>query len=310
MPINKAMYCRSFIKTLSGVPNVIVSLIQIYNITINILNVVGNALLIWALRRTKQTKTISFQFIMIMSFSDLTIGVLCLPFLTLVLYDEYQKYCWLMLLIQTVLSSCNYFSGSMVFLIALDRYLHMKYLEQYSRQFTKRRGHFLIIAFVFLALFSSIVFILPLSHVIYSTLVATCFVINMIFSTSIIILYHKALSTLKRKAHMITSSLINKDRTLGKAAKRISLCIIVLSGPIIICSIIDGVNMRLSVIDPSVMAVCIWFAYITFLGNGFCSSFIFISQNTPIKRFLRKVATDNWNRIRSLGGRVGTYTRD
>ena len=310
MPINKAMYCRSFIKTLSGVPNVIVSLIQIYNITINILNVVGNALLIWALRRTKQTKTISFQFIMIMSFSDLTIGVLCLPFLTLVLYDEYQKYCWLMLLIQTVLSSCNYFSGSMVFLIALDRYLHMKYLEQYSRKFTKRRGHFLIIAFVFLALFSSIVFILPLSHVIYSTLVATCFVINMIFSTSIIILYHKALSTLKRKAHMITSSLINKDRTLGKAAKRISLCIIVLCGPIIICSIIDGVNMRLSVLDPSVMAVYIWFAYITFLGNGFCSSFIFISQNTPIKRFLRKVATDNWNRIRSLGGRVGTYTRD
>ena len=310
MPINKAMYCRSFIKTLSGVPNVIVSLIQIYNITINILNVVGNGLLIWALRRTKQTKTISFQFIMIMSFSDLTSGIWCLSSLTLVVHEEYRRFCSLTLSTQAVMTVCNYFSGSMVFLIALDRYLHMKYLEQYSRQFTKRRGHFLIIAFLLLAFFFGIVFIIPLPRFIYSIWVATYFVINMIFSTSIIILYHKALSTLKRKAHMITSSLINKDRTLGKAAKRISLCIIVLSGPIIICSIIDGVNMRLSVIDPSVMAVCIWFAYITFLGNGFCSSFIFISQNTPIKRFLRKVATDNWNRIRSLGGRVGTYTRD
>ena len=304
------MYCQSFVKTLSGVPSIIVLLIQIYNITINILNVMGNALLIWALHRTKQTKTISIQFIMIMSFSDLTSGILCLPSLPLLLQDEYRKYCSLTLSTQAVVTACNYFSGSMVFLIALDRYLHMKYLEQYSRKFAKRRGHFLILACLLLALLSGIVFILPFSQFIFSTLVATYFATSMIFLISVIILYHKALNTLRRKAHLVTSSIINKDRALGKAAKRISLCIIVLAGPIIILQIIDSVNMQLSVLDPSVIAVCIWFAYITLLGNGFCSSFIFISQNTPIKRLLKKVATDNWSRIRMLGGRVGTSTGD
>ena len=304
------MYCQSFIKSLSGAPSITQSLILAYNITINILNVVGNALLIWSLRRTKQTKTISFQFIMIMSISDLACGILSLPSLTMVLDDEYRKHCSLMLSTQAVVTACNYFSAFMVFLIALDRYLHMKYLEQYSRKFTKRRGHFLILAFLLLAVLSSIVFILPLSHFIYSTLVAMYFAIGMIFLISVVTLYHKALSTLKRKAHMVTSNIINKDRALGKAAKRISLCVIILAGPIIILHIIDSVNMQLSVLDPSIIAVCIWFAYINFLGNGFCSSFIFISQNTPIKRFLRKIVTDNWSRIRSLSGRVGTTTGD
>ena len=308
LPINKVMYCQSFIKTLYGVPSIIVPLIQTYIITVNILNVVANGLLIWALRRTKQTKTISFQFIMTMSFSDLTSGLLCLPFLTLVLYDDYQKYCWLKLLIQTVLSSCNYFSFLLLFLIALDRYLHMKYLEQYSNKFTKRRGHLLIMVCFVLATILGSVFSLPLSSFTYNLLVAVYFTIWMLFLISIIILYHKALATLRRKAHLVTSSIINKNRALGKAANRISLSIIALAGPITILHIIDGVNMQLYVIDPSVIGVCIWFSYITFLGNGFCSSIIFISQNTPIKNFLKKVTSDTWNRIRMLGGRVGTNT--
>ena len=304
------MNCLTFIKNVNSVPCIIITLTRLYSIIINIVNVIGNAILIWALCRTQQTKTISFQFIIVMSICDLTSGIFCLPLLTLLSYHEYQKFCWLMLSTQAILTACNYFSAFMVFLIALDRYLHMKYLEQYSRKFTKKRGHFLIIACLLLALFFSIVFIIPLPRLIYSILVTIYFAIGMLFLISIIILYHKALSTLKRKAHMVTSTIINKDRALGKAAKRISLCIIVLAGPITILHIIDGVNIRLSIIDPSLIAVCIWFAYITFLGNGSCSSFIFISQNTPIKRFLRKVATDNWSRIRLLDGRVGTHTSD
>ena len=302
------MYCQSFIKSLSGVTSIFLPLIQTYIVAINILNVMGNALLIWALRRTKQTKTISFQFIMIMSFSDLANGVLCLPFLTLVLYDDYQKYCWLTLSIQTILSSCNYFSFLMIFLIALDRYLHMKYLEKYSSKFTKRRGHLLIAVSFVLSLAISTLFSLPFSSFTYNLLVAVYFAIWMAFLMSVIILYHKALSTLRRKAHLVTSSVINKDRALGKAAKRTSMCIIILAGPITIFHIIDGVNVQLSIIDPSVIAVCIWFSYISFLGNGFCSSFIFISQNTPIRKFLKKFVTDTWNRVRMLGGRVGTST--
>ena len=304
------MHCLSFLKTLCSNPTIVVRLIRIYNVTINALSILGNAILILALRRTRQTKTISFQFILVMSVSDLTSAILSMTLLTMLSFHQFQRICWLALSVQAILNACNYFSAFMVFLIALDRYLHMKYLEQYSRKFTKRRGHLLIIFFLILALFFSNFFIFPLSPFIYSILVTIYFAICMLFLISIIIVYHKALSALRRKAHLVTSSVINKDRALGKAAKRISLCIIVLAGPITVLHIIDGVNMQLSFIDPSVIGVCIWFAYVSFLGNGLCSSVIFISQNTPIRRFLRNVAVNNWNRIRMLDRRVGTNTSD
>ena len=302
------MHCLPFLTTLNSIPTVVATPIRIYNIAINILSLLGNTILIWALRRTRQTKTISFQFIIVMSASDITSAILSMTLLTTISFRQYQKYCWLTLSVQAVLNACNYFSTSMIFLIALDRYLHMKYLEQYSRKFTKRRGHLLIVIFLVLALFFSNFFILPHPPFVYSILATIYFAICMLFLISIIILYHKALATLRRKAHLVTSSIINKNRALGKAANRISLCIIALAGPIIILQIIDGVNVQLSFIDPSLIAGCTWFAYISFLGNGFCSSIIFISQNTPIRRFIRKVAVNNWNRIRLLGGRVGAST--
>ena len=302
------MHCLSFLESLYSIPTAVATLIRIYNIIINILSILGNTILIWALRRTRQTKTISFQFIIVMSASDLISAILSMTLLTMISFRHYQKYCWLTLSVQAILNACNYFSAFMIFFIALDRYLHMKYLEQYSRKFTKRRGHLLIVIFLVLALFCSNFFILPHPPFVYSILVTIYFAICMLFLISVIILYRKALATLRRKAHLVTISIINKNRALGKAANRISLCIIALAGPIIILQILDGVNMQLSFIDQSVIAVCIWFAYITFLGNGFCSSIIFISQNTPIRRLLRKVAVNNWNRIRLLRGRVGAST--
>ena len=298
------MNCLSFIKDLYGTPKSIIILIQIYNVLIGILNITGNAILIWALRRTRQTKTISFQFIAIMSASDFSIGIIGLIFITLLSFDPYQNYCWLKLTVQFALNACNYFSVCMVFLIALDRYLHMKYLERYSLKFTKKRGHFLVMLLLSFSVLISGILSLPLSHFTHSIIQIVYFCMSVFFLLSIIMLYWKALHEMRRKASQITRIIINHNKALSKAGKRISICILVLIAPIVIILLLDGVNENFRFFNSSDFKPFIWFAFITFLGNGFCSSVIFISQNIPIQRILRRIARQNWNRVQAA---IGTH---
>ena len=302
--IHIRMICLSFIKGLHDVRQSIITLIQVYNVLIGVLNTTGNSILIWGLRRTRQTKTISFHFIIAMSVSDLTIGVIGLTFMTLVSMEPYQNYCWLKLAIQFALNTCNYFSVFMVFLIAVDRYLHMKYLEQYSAKFSKKRGHLLIVLLFGVALLVSTLFTLPFSSSIHGFMEMVFFSMSILFLVSIIILYQKALRAMRIAANKITKSLINHSRTLGRAGRRISICVLVLIAPIVIILLLHGINSQLNLFNSSNLIPFTWFAFITFLGNGFCSSVIFIFQNIPIRRVLARILRQKWNSIHIALGTI------
>ena len=302
------MYCKKYIRSINDTGHFFITFIRAYNILIGVLNITGNAILIWALRRTGQTKTISFQFIAIMSASDLTIGVIAIVLMTLLSLDPYQNYCWLKVTTVAVSSTFNSFSSFMIFLIALDRYLHMKYLERYSIKFTKKRGYLLVIMSFALALLISISLFLTLSQLAYSTFQMVIVSTAILTLISVIILYHRALQVLRRKAHLITSSIISQNRALGRAAKRVSICFLILTGPIILYHILDIAVGHKAIKDSWGLSSFSWLAYITYLGNGFCSSVIFISQNIKIRRVLKKLLMDKWNRIRSVVGTMETNT--
>ena len=120
--IKIAMHCLTFIENVDIFPSITMMLIQLCNIIIDITNIIWSAVLIWALRRMQQTKTISFHLILILSISDLTIGgIFCQPLLTSLSFHEYQKFCSLTLSTQAVVTACNNFSAFLVSLIALDQ---------------------------------------------------------------------------------------------------------------------------------------------------------------------------------------------
>ena len=289
-------------------PRQVVISMQIYNILIGILNITGNAILIWALRRTGQIKTISFQFIAIMSASDLTNGIAGTIFLTLTTMEKYQGSQFIKLVSQFILLTCNAFSILMIVLIAFDRYLHMKLLENYSTVFTKKRGYLAVIVSCIIAISTSIAVLLLVYYRIYLAMQLMYFTLIAVALVSILILYNNALSALRRKAHLITRTIINLNKELGNAAKRISICIFMLTTPIAIFLMIDNINLEQNFMDESVLNICLWYSYITFLANGFCSSIIFISQNTPIRRFLKRLTRYYWNRMRSNVGAIGNDT--
>ena len=294
--------CLEHLEVIFNIRSVLLPWIQAYNIFIGILNITGNAILIWALRRTGQTKTISFQFITIMSLSDLSIGTIGIVCLTLILTEQYREYCWLRLATLAALNTFIYFSAFMVFLIALDRYLHMKYLERYSSKFTKKRGYLLVIISFLSAFLIGLNYIRPYSQKAYNIFQLMIILMAILYLISVILLYRRALHILRVKGHQVTRSIISQNRALGKAAKRVSICFTILIGTIIFYHILDSINKRVATIDSDILITYFWFAYITFLGNGFCSSIIFISHNIKIQKLLKRMVMGHWNSIRPTVG--------
>ena len=276
--------------SLANMPTVIIAIIRIYNLLIAILNITGNAILLWGLGKTGQTSTISFKFIILMSITDLISGISGLTLLTLYTWERYDKSCWQALSTQFILFTCNVFSLFMIALVAFDRYLHMKHLERYCLVATKKRGYIMAMVSFFAALSMNIVSTVPqLSNIIVILLTVNC---TLLLPTLFLVfwLYYSAMRELRLKANQLTRGIIMQSKILGRAAKRISICTAVLTIPTTILTGLGEFNVPHGVRDSQEFNTVRWLAYITYLSNAFWSSFIFISQNRPIRQLLRRSA--------------------
>lgn len=264
--------------------------IRAYIVIIIIFNISGNAILIWALKKTGQTRTISFQFIIIMSISDLVSSIANSIILIITSISQQNKtICWIRLLCQFLLSTCVAYSFIMVALVALDRYLHMRYLERYPSVVTKKRGYCLAIASFVYASTVHVIYSLPLSYnVPYISQSVYIFSTSPIIF-SIFVLYYKAMRAMRTKASQLNRSVIAQTRTLSKAAKRITVCVLVLTLPTITIQSIELVNKHFNFSSLSVLGSAKIFAYITYSSIAFWSSYIFMLQNRPIRLLLRRL---------------------
>ena len=271
-------------------PTDLIMFIRVYNIVVAMLNIIGNTLLIWGLFKTGQYRSMSFHFIIIMSTSDLISGIYCLTILSLATWEAYNKICWMRIASQVILSTSNYISINMIALIAVDRYLHVRYLERYPLVVTRRRGYFvLIVCFVNVAILSTI-FLLPMLHFVHDTLQLICLFSVFPLWIAISLLYHSAIRRVQTVANRLVQDTASQTRALSRAANNIMVCIVVLTLPLVAVQVINLINKRRPFLHHSLSKRYVWIAYITFLSNAFCSSVIFISQNRPIRLILRKVA--------------------
>ena len=285
------MYCKLLSLFALDYPADVTTVIRAYNTITAILNITGNSLLIWGLIRTGQCKTMSFHFIIIMSTSDLISGINCLTLLNLITWEEYNEICWARLSNQFVMTTCNCCSLFMVNLIAFDRYLHMKYLDRYSVVVTKKRGYFLVvISFLFMTAINCVM-VLPIRYEILWLLQYYYVFYGLLASFGVGILYCSAMRMLKAKASQLSREVVNQTRTLSKAAKRISISVVVLSLPFLAVQIFKVLNDHHGMLSASLLNIYNWFCYITFLFNGFCSSIIFMSQNRPLRTFFKQYVT-------------------
>ena len=137
MPLSK---CQSIFPKSGRIPHKIALFIQVLNFMIAILNILVNSGLLYGLHKTGQLKRTSCKFIALVTLSDFLIGGVVQPLATAVLTQNGSENCWLELSTQFIAWIFIEFSALMACLVALDRYLHMKYLMKYQQLMTKKRA--------------------------------------------------------------------------------------------------------------------------------------------------------------------------
>ena len=122
---------------------------------LDVSSVILNGLIGYVVKKHKKTNVVTFWFIYCLSCTDVLVGITGLLYhsLELTLCVDPSRSFWVLL--QSIASNAfDYFlsmSGHLVFIIAIDRCIHMKYLHKYSTLMTEIRSRLLLLVTLFLA---------------------------------------------------------------------------------------------------------------------------------------------------------------
>ena len=259
---------------------------------IGLLNIFGNSLLIYALKKTDQTAATSLQLIIHMSVSDVIDGSVALSLTNFLLRKEFDSNCYLKITTHFLHRFFLGFSFQMVFVIALDRFLHIKYLQRYPIIVSKRRIRFMVgfmlLCHILIAFVSSMPFLgvyMKIANLVYICAAAVGVI-------TILVLYYKTTRLIRYRvssmASLFMQSTITQVKALVNVALSISICTLLFWTPYIICVIIQEVS---STDQALKLAIVRWYAYVASLANGVCSCVVFTLHNKPVRRFLIRTIT-------------------
>ncbi len=106
---------------------------------VGISNIFFNSLQIQVLRKLKKLQNISFKLVMLLSVSDLCVGLNIMVSLALIRLAPADWETEMFVAISVTAYLFVMFSFCMIIIISLDRYIHMKYLTKYSVIMTPKR---------------------------------------------------------------------------------------------------------------------------------------------------------------------------
>ena len=116
------------------------------NILVGVSGLVANSILIHLLRKEEKLGTISYKFVFILSISDLILASLTItaePAMKVITHPKFHRY--ILLFSVTSRFLVGEFSAMITVLIAVDRYIHLKYSQEYSLKMTPRRAKIILI---------------------------------------------------------------------------------------------------------------------------------------------------------------------
>lgn len=267
-----------------------------FNTISSLMNIASNTFLLYAIKKLNLDTNASYRFIIALAVSDLYTGIIAQPLYSLVYADisadkSHAK------IMQIIAKFSGYvpcqFSALMIFLISLDRYLHMKHLNLYNLHMTKRKGNFLIICSWIFATLLALVLTFGSLYGFYSYVHLGTIIINGVAFLLGINNYINAYLSLKKRVAAMTESndtLQNIHRADLKFAKGVLLIIVSLSFryvPMLVLGVlisltIDSINKK----SHAVLACTFfWSLQLVFLG-AFINVVLFFGFNSKLRHFI------------------------
>ena len=277
-----------------------------------------NLFLCYAILKLRLLNRTSFRFILALTISDLC-SILILEPLYIVQYTSAFKgnissHNWQLVTQFCGFSSCQ-FSGVMILMIALDRYLHMKYLNNYPSVMTEKRSTILILINAATSLICAILFTI-------SSIYGFFFYVNIVYLFADLavfltcyLVYLQAFLTLR--ANVADSNIRNDtsrnnirraDVKFAKGVLFIMLALSICYMPYFITSIAVALEKRNrnNGVNQSLAAGLYWSMELV-LAVPFINTILLVSFNKKLKNFMLRIMNRNMEDETSQGIEMGHH---
>ena len=250
-------------------------------------NVTANVLVKYILNKTKQFVNNTCKLILVLSISDLLIGIFVQNLFTPLLYEEN---CLVSSISQFLSVFFTHLSGYSIAIIGIDRYVRIKFYANFKAIWSIKVVSTSISVAFFLALFQAVMTEIGLLLK-QEQLVTLIFIA--VDSVIIIMLIFLQIQTIRSSNAVLSESTTNASKKINKKitklSKRIMLLVCFLVGPqaIIIYISYSNITSQFSHYQKSIFefATCISLVFICV--NGFANALLFLMTNLKAKNFLR-----------------------
>ena len=180
-------------------------------------SMVSNSILIYALRKRKKLGVITFKLIYVLSIVDVFSGIANVIASVALELEVRTKYEITRRICTVVLYPFNVFTTLMILLIAVDRYLHMTRMNNYSSIMTHRRANILVAFCALSALFNAGIMEGSYHFDFYEWFLTALCAVGIVSIIASFILYYTALRSLTKCIN--NESLATQNRNIRNAER-------------------------------------------------------------------------------------------
>lgn len=255
------------------------------NTVLSILMLTVNSLLVIALKKTKQLSVQSIHLTYIMCVTDILFGVVGLPSKSIMVLLGKDLNCTVTTFMNFSLEVFLVKEVSLIVLIIIDRYLHIKYLSEYGRVFSSRRYKICVAAML-----SFSVLLAGLSTVLSVTLSVNKgkMVLTSVGCLFLIIggiIYHVSYKLLQKHREQGATLSANASQITKIAKLYLILLIIMKVIPFALTLVIQNIK-RIEA------ALLIQYLYNVMNGYAVVNALVFVRVNRKVKLFFNRKARE------------------
>lgn len=252
------------------------------NILVAIVNMVVNAVLIILIRATKQYTNLSLRLTMYMSITDFFVGAISQQMLTYFIANaNSQISCEMQVLLQYILYLFPHITGFFVGIVALDRYVRVKFTNKYSDLMTLKRQTIAVLVVIVLAILNCMILISGIFSGNWEVALLGIQPLDLLFVTSDIFLYWRSIVLMRE--HMKANSIDMKhfNRSISKLATIYLVLVIIFYPPYLL---LDLVQVFVDSDDTTVVFCHVMSLIWVFLNSGVNGiSFVLINRKAQRK---------------------------
>ena len=257
--------------------------------------VVANTMLIYGLYKTNQLGTITNKLILVMSISDLCLGLLVQPLMiVLILTNSIRSNCAFTMATQYFSFLFAYLSFFMLIAVAGDRYLHITKLNRYNSFVNEFRMKLVVgISFITSVITGLIPLLVPSFYlqVILNTTDATGIIVMFILYSLLLrkVRIH-AVTIQEETKEFKRERLTSRDDSLSKTVRVLFVAMFLLYGPYNITSAVWTYYRFNQTVDPGFsLHVAAYWGYIIVFSNASINAVIFGYSNSRVRRYFKNL---------------------